>query len=556
MMNRPVRKSLSPKNLTLMGIPRKFHDLTLDDFDTSKSEGLGKVRDYVEDYVNSIDSNFKNNTGIYFCGSNGVGKAQPLDAEVLTPNGFVEMGDLKIGDFVYGRDGKPTQILGIFPQGRKKAYRVTLLDGRVTECSSEHLWTYITSRKNLKTLTLDAMLKMGLKDKRGAYRFKVPNNEPVEFSNSAELPLEPYVLGCLLGDGCFSCMDGGKNKMYDIFFSNTEQDVIDRLNKELFKHGEQFKKNVHTQCSHYLNQLNKNVHKRDGYTFKAIESLGLYGVKGENKFIPPEYLFSSIENRINLLQGLMDTDGHVSSNGSFSFSTFSPQLCKDVLFLARSIGIQCSYSLYGREYDIWLLTDKRVFSSVKHNERYTAHLKESSAKNRSKYCVTPIASVEYIGEKEMQCLLVDNKEHLYLTDDFIVTHNTMLSCFIVKEAYRHRYTAQRVTFSEYVKRYTDMWGAKTPSEKEALEEEFYQRYKAVEFLVLEEIGKEMDTKAVRPILEDLLRYREDEGFVTIICTNLAPKQLREIYGESIYSLIRGNLYFVKIEGDDVRKESK
>lgn len=132
---------------------------------------------------------------------------------------------------------------------------------------------------------------------------------------------------------------------------------------------------------------------------------------------------------------------------------------------------------------------------------------------------------------------------------------TMLSCFIVKEAYRHRYTAQRVTFSEYVKKYTAVWSAKA-QEKEELEEELYQRYKAVEFLVLEEIGKEMDTKAVRPILEDLLRYREDEQLVTIICTNLAPKQLREIYGESIYSLVRGNLFYVKIEGNDVRKERK
>lgn len=130
---------------------------------------------------------------------------------------------------------------------------------------------------------------------------------------------------------------------------------------------------------------------------------------------------------------------------------------------------------------------------------------------------------------------------------------TMLSCIIVREAYRHRYTSKRVTFSEYVKKYTDMWGAKSPDEKEALEEEFYNRYKAVEFLVLEEIGKEMDTKAVRPILEDLLRYREDEGLVTIICTNLSPTQLKEIYGNSIYSLIRGNMEYISIDCKDRRK---
>lgn len=133
---------------------------------------------------------------------------------------------------------------------------------------------------------------------------------------------------------------------------------------------------------------------------------------------------------------------------------------------------------------------------------------------------------------------------------------TTLACIIVREAYRHRYTAKRVTLSEYVKKYTDMWGAKSPDEKESLESSFYNRYKAVEFLVLEELGKEMDTKAVRPILEDLLRYREDEGLVTIYCTNLSPKQLKEIYGNSIYSLIHGNTLPVTINERDRRKVGK
>lgn len=131
---------------------------------------------------------------------------------------------------------------------------------------------------------------------------------------------------------------------------------------------------------------------------------------------------------------------------------------------------------------------------------------------------------------------------------------TMLSCIIVKEAYRHRYTSKRVTFAEYVQKYTNMWGAKNPSERESLEDEFYNRYKAVEFLVLEEIGKEMDTKAVRPILEDLLRYREDNGLVTIYCSNLAPSQLKSIYGNSIFSLISGNTYPISIDCEDKRRE--
>ena len=131
---------------------------------------------------------------------------------------------------------------------------------------------------------------------------------------------------------------------------------------------------------------------------------------------------------------------------------------------------------------------------------------------------------------------------------------TMLSCIIAKETYHHRYTSKRVTLSEYVQKYTAMWGAKDPEEKVALEEEFYNRFKAVDFLVLEEIGKELDTKVVRPILEDLLRYREDNGMVTIFCTNLSPVKVKEIYGASIFSLIKGNSYPVLIDERDRRDE--
>ena len=131
---------------------------------------------------------------------------------------------------------------------------------------------------------------------------------------------------------------------------------------------------------------------------------------------------------------------------------------------------------------------------------------------------------------------------------------TFISCMIVKEAYRHRYTSHRVTFVEYINSYTRMWGAKTPEEKELLEQEFYNNYKAVEFLVLEEIGKEVDSKVAAPILEDCLRYREDNGLVTIVCTNLSVSVIKERYGASVMSLMKGNMTPIRIEGKDKRKE--
>lgn len=129
---------------------------------------------------------------------------------------------------------------------------------------------------------------------------------------------------------------------------------------------------------------------------------------------------------------------------------------------------------------------------------------------------------------------------------------TMLSCIILKEAYRHRYTSRRSTFVEYISKYTRVWDAKNSDERDMFEDELYTYYKSVEFLVLEEVGKEIDSKVAAPILEDLLRHREDHGLVTIICTNLNIKLMTERYGESCISLLRGNTTPVMIECSDKR----
>lgn len=148
----------------------------------------------------------------------------------------------------------------------------------------------------------------------------------------------------------------------------------------------------------------------------------------------------------------------------------------------------------------------------------------------------------------------DNNKGLFLCGSNGVG-KTMLSCIILKEAYRHRYTARRATFVEYIDKYTRVWSSKNSDEKDMFEDELYTYYKAVEFLVLEEIGKEIDSKVAAPILEDLLRYREDNGLVTILCTNLNTETLAERYGESCMSLLRGNTVPITIECKDKRNNA-
>ncbi len=131
---------------------------------------------------------------------------------------------------------------------------------------------------------------------------------------------------------------------------------------------------------------------------------------------------------------------------------------------------------------------------------------------------------------------------------------TFMACLILKEAYRNRYECRRVTFMDYCNTYTRVWDAGNLQEREELEERLYTNYKATEFLLLEEIGKGVENKATIPILEDLLRYREDRGLVTLFCSNLTPTQVKDLYGNSIYSLIMGHATSIKMEGKDRRRK--
>ena len=126
---------------------------------------------------------------------------------------------------------------------------------------------------------------------------------------------------------------------------------------------------------------------------------------------------------------------------------------------------------------------------------------------------------------------------------------TTLACMILKECYTYRYTCKRITFMDYVSLYTRAWG--DSEAKQEVEEEI-NKIKFRYFLCIEEIVKENDTKVAVNVLEDLLRYREDNSLPTIICTNLSPKAIKERYGNSIYSLMKGNCVPIKVTGEDKR----
>ena len=363
------------------------------------------------------------------------GKAQPYDAKVLTPSGFVDMGDLVVGDCVIGDDGKPAKISHIFEQGVKDVYRVHFDDGSSTECCKEHLWTVQTAddRRYGKSRTekledIWGNLKRG-KEQRNNY--SIPMVKPVEFAEQP-LPIHPYVLGVLLGDG--SLTNGAR-------FTNREEDIIRKI-ASLLPPSEELSAQGNGRESLWGIKKKDDVRDASGFmtqgpTLQGLVDLGLYGKRSHEKFIPGAYLINSVANRVSLLQGLLDTDGYVH-RATIEYSTTSAQLAYGVRFLVQSLGGRVTMQERTGHYK-----QNGVTYQTRKNYRLFIHFPDgdivpvSSEKHLAKYNPKRseikrfIDSVEYVGRKPCRCIVVNNESHLYVTDDFIVTHNTTLGCFFI-----------------------------------------------------------------------------------------------------------------------------
>lgn len=357
---------------------------------------------------------------VHLWGGSETGKAQPLDTKIITPDGWKCMGDIRVGDLVIGGDGKPKAVVGVYPQGKKEVYEVTLSDGRKTRCCKEHLWNVTTrTRRNhdrgYTVMSLEDMLKRPIKTKKG-FTYQIPTCGPVEFSQKEHLPIDPYLLGALIGDGCLTMKKNPKSGGTSIYFSNSEFDVIGMVMNKLRKIGA------------YLwfdkNSTNQFTVRNCGDLKNAIKDLGL-NVKSSMRFIPKPYLLSDVSSRRSLLCGLIDTDGNVLKNGVVRYSTKSVQLANDVCFLAHSLGYKARVIKEKREgeFTVSICANSGVFSSRKHKVNMDAANKSRTRVENTD--AVSIVSVELVGIEECQCIMVDSEEHTYLCDDFIVTHNTV-----------------------------------------------------------------------------------------------------------------------------------
>lgn len=361
------------------------------------------------------------------------GKAQPLDAAILMASGrWKRMGDLRIGDALASVDGAPSTVSGIFPRGVMPTFRVTLSDTRSAVVSADHLWRVYSflwkEPKVLPTSEVAALLQTE-RWKKKLYIEEI-SGDFGELSHE-DLPIEPYVLGCLLGDGDLSHVTPR--------LTSADKELVDEIQRRLGisavvkpvgSDGISYSilSTVYEQVGPYGRDRRR---KREMY--RALVSLGLHGCVSETKFIPDIYFRGTRQVRLDLLRGLMDTDGYAEKNtGCVGYSSCSRRLAEGVQALVRSLGGHCYIA---EKHPFYSYKGERRAGQVQYRcgirygevkELFLLQRKSDMAFRLRKPFRLRFRSIEPLDEQQVQCISVTHPSRLYVTDEYTVTHNTAL----------------------------------------------------------------------------------------------------------------------------------
>lgn len=369
-------------------------------------------------------------------GPAGTGKAQPLYCNILTPNGWKLMGDIKAGDKIITPENTVSEVIGVFPQGEKDIYKVTFSDGSYTFCCDEHLWSVKTSlsrdaKRNYEVLSLK-QIKNNLITKNKKLNYSIPVVKEIEFDKK-NLKIDPYLMGLMLGDGCFRI---------GITYSCSKDD------SEIKNYIEQNVKKYNCRLGNFSEKGNTDYFRISGYhqenkILNSIKEYELLNTYSDTKFIPSDYLLSSIEDRKEILSGLLDSDGYIDKRcGSIYFYTTSSKLKDGVLELVNSLGgvakVKTKIGKYKKEGIIkecklcYIICISLNFNPFKLKRKFNLY------KPKTKYIpIRYIKDIEYIGKDFAQCISIKDENHLYITDNYIVTHNTILALYAALETIKN-----------------------------------------------------------------------------------------------------------------------
>ena len=350
----------------------------------------------------------------------GCGKALRNDQRVATPSGWRPIETIATGDMVLGVDGLPCTVTGVYPQGVRDMMEVTFSDGQVVLCDEDHLWSVQTRKAKWRgtpsqILTTKEILASGLTLPSGERKFFIPMASPVEMDHT-DLPLDPYTLGALLGDGGLTQSPR---------LTTMDPDLIGYL---VLPEGVTANPRPPTGSLATTYMLT-SPRGQANPLLEILRELDCC-VRSWEKHIPNQYLRSSIDQRWELLRGLLDTDGECG--GSIGYTTTSRQLANDVVELIQSLGGTAKIREMTKTYPhlgevktgrlayglcIVLPPDRCPFKIVRKASRWVPRRSPTRA----------IISIQPTAPAEATCIAVNGPDSLYLTEGYVVTHNSHLS---------------------------------------------------------------------------------------------------------------------------------
>ena len=338
-------------------------------------------------------------------------KGSPLDTEIPTLNGWSTIAGLQEGDIIFDKDGNPTKILHKSEIHYNPCYKITFDNGDTIIADHEHRWeiSFSTSKKSkyhgeykVQVMTTEEIANYlkNLPEKRTSYDIpKIVNPKPLNLENK-NLPIDPYVLGCWLGDGSKQC--GA--------ITNETNNVLAEIQRRGYSLGDDISAENRTSTYTILG------------IYRKLKELNLIN----NKHIPDIYQRASYEQRLDLLRGLMDTDGYYNSKRKrFVMETSQEWQCYDFIKLLSSLGIKSTKfdiikKLNGKEFH-----EYSINFSTKGLNPFLMRNQEIEYPTRDACSYRNIDKVELVETIPTQCLEVDSPSHTFLcTNKMIVTHNT------------------------------------------------------------------------------------------------------------------------------------
>lgn len=525
-------------------IPIEYWYLKMDRDFTGDPRLLAKYTEYTAD----LKAAYAGGTSVCFAGKHGVGKQLSLETELPTPTGFVKLKDLKEGDQLFDEKGDICNVVKMHPINiSPQSYEIEFDDGTKVEACADHLWLTYTRKdrrdKKISTIksTQEILNTLYVGGKQKITNHSIKCSAPINY-HKKDLPIDPYLFGLWIGDGD---IHNGTIESADLeIFSRYKHHIIPSSIRNESKSVAVRVDGLYSS----LRKLNFLKNKKCRNNFDYLE-----------KYIPDEYLYSSFDQRLSLLQGILDTDGSCAKDGGIEYCTVIPKLAEQVCQLVKSLGIKTKIKineswLYNKQhknrYRITFSTKLQVFRLKR---KLTNIRLEKNQLTRTEHRF--IINIKEILPKPMRCITVDSPSHLFLiTRSFIATHNTMVSTCILKRASLKGFSCLYTTASDIV----NVLIQGNNDDKYLAKRELAM----VDFLAIDELDirffnqSELSNELFGRSLEPILRSRLQNKLPILIGTNSPniKESFASMFKASLDSLMSKIEDFSVMPGKDFRKE--